>query len=71
MVKYIRTTPQRREEFEDIVRGELQRQKDRIAGTALPDEEAEFVSKRAISGYPGQRNEVELGLLHDQTSISP
>jgi hypothetical protein len=49
VVKYIRTTPQRREEFEDIVRGELQRQKDRIARTALPDEEAEFVSKEPLA----------------------
>jgi hypothetical protein len=49
VVKYIRSTPQRREEFEDIVRGELQRQKDRLARTALPDEEPEFVSKEPLA----------------------
>jgi hAT family C-terminal dimerisation region len=49
VVKYIRNTPQRREDFEDIARGELQRQKDRIAVTALPDEEAEFVSREPLA----------------------
>ena len=33
VVNYIRDSPQRGEEFKDIVRGELQRQKDRLAET--------------------------------------
>ena len=49
VVQYIRDSPQRREEFEDIVRGELQRQKDRLAETALPDEDPEFVSREPLA----------------------
>ena len=45
---YIRTTPQRREEFEEKVSAELERQKDRIAATARPDEDVDTVMKEPL-----------------------
>ena len=66
-VKYIRNTPQRREDFEDIARGELHRQKDRIAVMALPDEEAEFVSRDWRLSKTTKRD----GTLYDPKGLSP
>jgi hypothetical protein len=57
IVKYIRSTPQRRQEF---VRGELQRQKDHLAMTALPDEEAQLVSGEPLAGNETRRSSVFL-----------
>ena len=48
VVKYIRITPQRRQEFEEKVRGELETQKSRLAATALPDEDPEQVMKEPL-----------------------
>ena len=48
IVKYILTTPQRREEFEEKVRGEIERQKDSLRETAQPDEDIETVIKHPL-----------------------
>jgi hypothetical protein len=49
IVKYILTTPQRREEFEEKVRGEIERQKDYLRDTAQPDEDVEAVIKYPLT----------------------
>jgi hypothetical protein len=48
IVTYIRTTPQRREEFEEKVKGEIEKQKSYIAATVQPDEDAEEVLKKPL-----------------------
>jgi hypothetical protein len=49
IVMYILGTPQRREEFEDKVRGEIERQKDHLEETAQPDEDVESVIKHPLT----------------------
>lgn len=48
VVTYIRSTPQRREEFEEKVRGELENQRSYLAATAQPDEDVELVEKEPL-----------------------
>jgi len=49
IVKYILSTPQRREEFEEKVRGEIQRQEGYLRETAQPDEDVETVVKHPLT----------------------
>lgn len=49
VVTYILSTPQRREEFEEKVKGELEKQKDHIAATVGPDEDVEVVMKEPLT----------------------
>jgi len=48
VVVYILSTPQRREEFELKVRGEIKRQKEHLESTAQPGEEPEAVLKHPL-----------------------
>jgi hypothetical protein len=45
VVTYIRSTPQRREEFHQKAKGEIERQKSYLAATALPGEDVEVAEK--------------------------
>ena len=48
VVMYILGSPQRRDEFRGKVQAELEKQKDHIAVTAQPDEDAEVVMKQPL-----------------------
>src|SRR6266480_3781884 len=48
VVMYILGSPQRRDEFRGKVQAELEKQKDHIAATAQPDEDAEVVMKQPL-----------------------
>lgn len=49
VIMYILSTPQRREEFEEKVRGEIERQKSHLEATAQPHEDVELVLKHPLS----------------------
>ena len=48
IVTYIRSTPKRREEFEEKVKEELEKQKSYLAATVQPDEDVELVMKEPL-----------------------
>jgi hAT family C-terminal dimerisation region len=49
IVTYILSTPQRREEFEEKVRGEIEKQKDHLARTVQQNEDSEAVLKHPLT----------------------
>ena len=48
VVTYIRGTSQRREEFQEKARGELEKQKQHLAATVRPDEDFELATKQPL-----------------------